>query len=418
MVQLSTNMKQALNLYLSKQVLQVALFGFLSGLTLMLSGNTLNFWLSKMGIDKAIIGMFSLVAIPYCFKFLFAPLVDWVKPKYLTNMVGNKKSWILISHIFLILFVILLGRSDPEINYIHTAIYAVFVALATIFQDIVLDLIRVEILDDKHRAAGSVTYTVGYRIGTMVSGVGAIYLSSYYSWSFIYNLMAIIIAITSVIILCQDYKIIKPNSNIPIKLSFYNLFIAPLLSLAPGKQIILVLLLCVTYRISDNMVVVMINSLLLELGYSTQEIALGNKLCGYVATIIGGFVGGFYLSSNSLFKSMYSFAFITMIAHSLLLILLALDHNLYVMMTITFISAFCGGLNMVAYFAYITGLCKGPNIATQYAFLSSVMGISRVILPSFSGFIVDYLNWYGYITIIIMLSFPALIILRKLKRVI
>lgn len=65
-------MLQSLSPYCNIKILKIAIFGFVSGMNLLLSGNTLNFWLASYDIDAAIIGIFSIVALPYAFKYLIA----------------------------------------------------------------------------------------------------------------------------------------------------------------------------------------------------------------------------------------------------------------------------------------------------------------------------------------------------------
>ena len=66
----------------------VIVFGFISGFTLLTTGNTLNFWLTKELVNKETIGLFSLIAIPYSINFLWAPLFDRVKIPYLYEKLG------------------------------------------------------------------------------------------------------------------------------------------------------------------------------------------------------------------------------------------------------------------------------------------------------------------------------------------
>ena len=49
-------------------------------------------WLASAGLDIKTIGIFSLVGVPYFFKFLWAPLLD----RYLPPILGRRRGWILI----------------------------------------------------------------------------------------------------------------------------------------------------------------------------------------------------------------------------------------------------------------------------------------------------------------------------------
>ena len=52
----------ALSIYRKANLLKIGLYGFINGMSLLLSGNTLNFWLASFDIDTKIIGFFSCVA--------------------------------------------------------------------------------------------------------------------------------------------------------------------------------------------------------------------------------------------------------------------------------------------------------------------------------------------------------------------
>jgi PAT family beta-lactamase induction signal transducer AmpG len=159
---------KSLIIYSNPIILKIWFFGLSSGLTLLLSGNTLNFWMAKEGLDKITIGLFSLVALPYVCKFLLAPIIDLVKIPYLSHLLGQRKAWILVSQISIIIFVILLSFTDPKIQLLYTAIFSFCIALSSVTQDIALDGFRVEILQNQYKAPGSAMYIFGYRIGMFI----------------------------------------------------------------------------------------------------------------------------------------------------------------------------------------------------------------------------------------------------------
>ena len=57
----------------SRRVLVIALLGFSSGLPLLLTGQTLTAWMTAEGVSLKSIGVFSLVGLPYTFKWGWAP---------------------------------------------------------------------------------------------------------------------------------------------------------------------------------------------------------------------------------------------------------------------------------------------------------------------------------------------------------
>src|ERR1044071_9622667 len=148
----------AIAVYFKPRVLIVLLLGFASGLPLALSGSTLAVWLTELSVDLATIGLFSLVGLPYTFKFLWAPLVDALDVPVLSRLLGRRRGWLVFSQLLIVAAVVILGLSDPEKSLTFVLIGAVLVAAASATQDIVIDAFRVESLATDEQAAGMAGY--------------------------------------------------------------------------------------------------------------------------------------------------------------------------------------------------------------------------------------------------------------------
>ena len=125
--------------------------GFSSGLPLLLTLSTLSYWLAKLGVSKTSIGLFAAVGVPYSFKFLWAPLLDQIRPPFL----GRRRGWAIVIQAALALAILALGFTDPAIDPWWTALAAVVVAFLSASQDIVIDAYRIEILPEEEQGAGS-----------------------------------------------------------------------------------------------------------------------------------------------------------------------------------------------------------------------------------------------------------------------
>ncbi|MFN7038760.1 MAG: AmpG family muropeptide MFS transporter [Alphaproteobacteria bacterium] len=411
-----TDTKNNLNIYLQKEVLKVWIFGFASGLALMLSGNTLNFWLAKLGINKVTVGLFSLVALPYSCKYAIAPIVDRIKIPIFHNM-GRRKSWILVSQVFLIIFLILLSFTDPQHKLFYTAFFALCVASAAVIQDIALDAYRIETLKENQKGPGSAMYIFGYRIGMLVSGGGAIYLSSISNWKMVYIIMAICVAITMTIIsVTKENKSQYDNTFVKTKFSLYNIFLKPFENISNFSNLFLILLFILIYRLPDNIIAVMANHFLLDLGFNEKEIATAVKFFGVGAALVGGCLSGLIIPKISIQKSLFLFGIIHLLANMLLVVQAWVGYNISLLYFIIGAENITGGMAMTAYIAYITGLCKGQYAATQYALFSSFIGLSRVLLPSISGVLASINSWPAFFFITSLLGIPSLILIRSLNK--
>src|SRR6202162_566091 len=102
----ATGWQRSFKAYTNRHVLQVLALGFASGLPLLLTYSTLSAWLATVGVRRAAIGTFALVATPYAFKFLWSPLLDRVPPPI---PLGRRRGWGITIQILLIGAILALG---------------------------------------------------------------------------------------------------------------------------------------------------------------------------------------------------------------------------------------------------------------------------------------------------------------------
>ncbi len=91
----------------------------------------------------------------------------------------------------LALSIFALGGARPSASPLHTALLAVVVAFFSSSQDIVVDAYRADVLHNEERAAGISLFTVGYRLGMLAAGAGALVLVKRFGWNAIYRGLAL-----------------------------------------------------------------------------------------------------------------------------------------------------------------------------------------------------------------------------------
>src|ERR1700678_37912 len=92
-----------------KRMAAILFLSFASGLPFNLTSFTLQAWLASAGLSIKTIGWFSLAALPYNLKFLWAPLLD----RYLPPFLGRRRGWILIFQACLTVCIGVMGFSSP-----------------------------------------------------------------------------------------------------------------------------------------------------------------------------------------------------------------------------------------------------------------------------------------------------------------
>lgn len=178
----------------------ILILGFASGLPLALTGQSMQAWLTVDNIDIATIGFFSLVGLPYTFKFLWAPLMDRFEPP----VFGRRRGWLVLTQMLLCLLLAFMSRVSPAANTSFFALCAVFIAFVSASQDVVIDAYRTDALEQSERGLGSSLTVFGYRMAMILSG-GIAFIwadpinGNGWSWSDIYNLMAFFMGVVALI---------------------------------------------------------------------------------------------------------------------------------------------------------------------------------------------------------------------------
>lgn len=199
-----TSWSNAFNIYLNRRVMAMLFLGFSAGLPLFLIFSTLSLWLRDAGVDRSAVTYFSWAALAYSFKFIWAPVIDKLPLPLLHNLLGRRRSWLLLAQLAVIVAIIWMAMIDPSQGLGSMAFAAVLLGFSSASQDIVIDAYRIEAVKKEYQAAMSAMYIAGYRIGMLVSGAGGLYLASYFgienqysysAWQTTYLCMAIIMLI-------------------------------------------------------------------------------------------------------------------------------------------------------------------------------------------------------------------------------
>ncbi len=190
----------------------VFVLGFASGLPLALTGQTMQAWLTFDKIDIATIGFFSLVGVPYTFKFLWAPLMDRFEPPFL----GRRRGWLVLSQLLIAAALFLMSSMAPSQNTQAFALVAVLVAFLSASQDVVIDAYRTDVLTPSERGIGSSFNVFGYRLAMILSGGIAFVWADPISgngwpWSKIYMIMGFVMIGAAAISLLLLPSVSKDN---------------------------------------------------------------------------------------------------------------------------------------------------------------------------------------------------------------
>ena len=386
-------------------------FGFVNGFIVLISGGSVNFWLAKSDISLEIIGLFSVTTLPYSFNFLWSPIIDKFSIPIIGGKLGNRFSWLILLHMLMAIFIYFLSLLRPESNVLHFAILTFMVSLFSSTTDAVLNGWRSEIISHHKQGITTSIYIFGYRLGSVISGSGSIYLSTIIGWQTIYKLYAL----SSIIFPCLIYCFARNYLFRTIAVNKHP-HLGSIKTILNIKYLSLIILLLILYRLPDNIFGAMINAFSLSIGFDEIEIASIGKILGVLGTVIGGFIAGIMIDQIPLIRALYLFGIIHAISHLCFLLLVDSGSNLSLYAIVIGLQSITGGMAMTSYIAYITSLSTGHYSATKYSFFSSSMGFARSLFPGISGYIAANLGWgYFYICVFIA-SLPSLLVIQYLSK--
>ena len=124
-------------------------------------------WLRTEGVGLAEIGFFTLIGLPYTWKFLWSPVMD----RYTLPFLGRRRGWILVTQIALMISIAAIGFLKPQFSIWAIAYLAATIAFFSASQDIVLDAYRRELLADNELGLGNAIHVQAYRLSGLVPGV-------------------------------------------------------------------------------------------------------------------------------------------------------------------------------------------------------------------------------------------------------
>lgn len=445
---------ESLALYKDKRVWVIFVLGFSSGFPWVLIGSAMTAWLKEAGLTRAAIGFFGSIFAVYAINFLWAPLLDRLKPPLL-GRVGARKSWILLTLLIMFVGTLLLSFTDPSKTLWWTSLIALLIALASATQDIAIDAYRIESIqqtEDHLIPIGSAMATSGWWTGYSLPGALALYYSDVpgVAWADVYFVLAfILLALIAFVLFIKepksareqqllktekDYleristvantqKVEKPTITLFDKLAAWlaTTVAEPLLEFFKrnGTKLALSILLFIfLFKIGEAFLGRMSIVFYKEVGFSNSDIATYSKLIGWWVIILFSLLGSFINSKFGIFKGLL-IGGISMAASNLLFSLIAYvgpNTNLFTFAII--VDGFTGAFATVAFVSFITKLTSRTYTATQYALMASLGNLGKTVLASSSGAMVDGLNgdWVLFFIITALMIIPSIVLLLWISK--
>jgi PAT family beta-lactamase induction signal transducer AmpG len=413
------NQSKWLDILLNKDIVVMFFMGLCCGFPFALTASTLKAWLSEYNISMREVSAFAFVAIPYSLKFLWSPIIDAVKLPLLYKKMGQRRSWLLVIQVVLILTIFLLSQSKPQESLLYCAVIATMVSFFSASQDIVVDAYRIERLKPNDQSMGITFYIYGYRIGLYISGAVLLVVADYIDWKYAYYIGGIIMMLGILVTLFvadADHHY-KDKTKKTYKEYFYQMVVEPFKNFTETKGWYYFIFFVVLFKLGDSLAGNLTIPFLMKIGFTKTEIALIVKTYGLPATLFGTFLGGLVVHRYGLIKSLVFAGIIQMLSNVMFIAQDHFGHDPRVLVATVSIENISGSIGDVVFIGYISTLCNFRFAATQYALLSSIATVGRNVLAGSSGFIADDYGWTVFFIISMIMALPGLLLIFKIKNI-
>jgi MFS transporter, PAT family, beta-lactamase induction signal transducer AmpG len=391
-----------------KRMSAVLFLSFASGLPFNLTNFTLQAWLASAGLSIKTIGIFSLVALPYNIKFLWAPILD----RYLPPILGRRRGWILVFQASLAVCIAVMGFCSPTKELSTLGIIAVSLAFLSASQDIVIDAYRVDAIPASERALAAAAAAFGYRTAAMLAGAVLVYIAASLGWQVAFLFVACLMAATMVA------TVRAPEPDVPghAPRTLADAVWHPLRALLKQKGMWGFLVLILLYKFGDALALSLYSTFMIQgVGFSLHELSVAGKVNMTISTMVGVAFGGWVYIRWGTFRSLLVFGIGQALTNLLYMWLALAGKKVWLLVLATSLDTMVGGMGQAAFVAFLVSLCSPDFSATQYAILSALAVLPRNVTGAIAGTLVPVIGWANFFIVTCLSAVPGLILLVILR---
>ncbi|WP_019904372.1 MFS transporter [Methylobacterium sp. 77] len=382
-------------LFTDRRIAPALGLGFTSGIPFLLVYATQSAWLSDIGISIATIGLLSELTLAYKFKFLWAPFLDRYDPPLLGRILGRRRGWIVAAQLGVMAAVAGIACGDPANMLVWTIVFSLALGFAGATLDLVIDGWRITSVRPPEKQAVLSSWTeIGWRLGNLAAGAGALFLADRIGWRGAYLCMGALMLVGMIAAVLAPEP---PSDKVPhlARSGFVETIWAPIRELLTrlGPTAPVILLLVAGFRMPGYVASAMAVPLFKHQGFSNTDIATVTKLFGFWIGLGGTFLAGALIPRIGMLPSLLIGTVAGSAAHLSLAYLAAHGGDggtaFWTFAVTVGIDGFAYAFASVVLITYMSTLASADHAASQFGLLTSLCAFPGSILAGFSGFVIE-----------------------------
>lgn len=382
-------------LFTDRRIAPALGLGFTSGIPFLLVYATQSAWLSDVGISLATIGLLSELTLAYKFKFVWAPFLDRYDPPLFGRMLGRRRGWIVVAQLGVMAALAGIAVGDPAHGLTWTIVLSLALGFAGATLDLVIDGWRITSVRPPEKQAVLSSWTeIGWRIGNLAAGAGALFLADRIGWRGAYFCMGALMLPGMV---AAVFAPEPPSDKLPhpAPAGFVATVWAPIRELLTrlGPSAPAILLLVAGFRMPGYVASAMAVPLFKHQGFSNTDIATVTKLFGFWIALGGTFLAGALVPRIGMLPSLVIGTVAGSASHLSLAYLAAHGGDggtaFWTFAVTVGIDGFAYAFASVVLITYMSTLASTEHAASQFGLLTSLCAFPGSILAGFSGFVIE-----------------------------
>ncbi len=353
------------------------------------------------GVSLEAIGLLSLAGLPWTFKFLWSPLVDYF---------GRIRDWIWSVQFLLAASLVSFAFVDPAGPSVWLWVAILGIATLSATQDIAIDAYTIRILSREQMGFANGVRVSAYRAALIVSGGALVAVAGWLGWNFVFLTSAGVMAACGVLVLGMprtgDVRNDHPS----------DVFWKPFVDFLARPKAVRALLFVLLFKLGDMAMGPMVRPFWVDRGLSTSEIGLITGTVGLLAAVAGALVGGAYTSRKGIFRGLWVLGLWQAVSNlGYAAVARFPESGHWGVYGASMVESFCGGLGTASFLAYLMAVCRKDMAATQYALLTALFGLARTVSGVSSGWATVHLGYASYFGFTFFLALPAYLLLPSAK---
>jgi MFS transporter, PAT family, beta-lactamase induction signal transducer AmpG len=364
--------------------------GFASAIPFPLIYATQSAWFSEAHVPLETIGLLSELTIAYKFKFLWSPFLDKYDPPLFANWLGRRRAWIVVSQMLVMICLVGVAFGDPEHWLAWTIACSLVLGIAGATQDVTIDGWRITAAPQGKQAMMTAFSEVGYRVGGLAAGAGALIFADQFGWRVAYLAMAAFITIGAI----SAFFAPEPESDLHLKRDhpgFVTTVIAPIKELAQrlGKWAIPVFLLIAGFRMPGYLTSAMAMPLFKSLHFTDTEIATVTKFFAFPIALAATFLATWVVKKMGLMATLLIGTVAGSASHLALAWLASEGRADFTAFAVAVgIEGFAYNFAQVVLITYMSSIASKEFAASQFALMTSLCALPGSLLAGTSGFVI------------------------------